>query len=681
MANRKPEFIRDKPHKKNGLAFSILHKALPIFLALIWIVICNQKLAYLFEYDFSLLGAPWFLMPNGTPFYYPWLLPILIIKHLTSGDKIIEAIIFEISMQAVIGIFVCVLIYFILSLTRSVLNKYSPVYGTARWGNKNDLKKYGLLLEDGGVVIGETYDAQVDFNITTDGSVKLSLKKPSTLVQHSGKTSSILFAPSRSGKGVSSVIPTFLNWPGSIITFDPKGENFNLTSGFRSLFSTIYRFSPASKDGNTLRFNIMDEINDEKTAYKDANMIAHILVTPADGKIDGSQAHWIETAKELITGVILHVKCSDCKNKNLAGVLSFLSQAGNDEDKGAAFLNKMIKTKHCSPVIDVIVSDIARRALSKPDDERGSVISTAVSKLSIFQDPLVAYATSESDFCLNDFVVSDVPISWYLTVPFSEIDRLSFLVRLIITFVLTRFSSSETQFGEIKLKNHILFIIDEFPTLGAFPILETMMGILAGYGITFYLICQSFTQITKLYGDKNPILDHCRVITTYAMSDLASAEMISKMVGIESVENSNISNSGNRFDFGMNNLNVSEQTIQRNLINPDEVMHLPANEMLVIAQGAPATRCKKCVYYEDERFKDKVNLPGPKNREELLKECINTTKPDKNERQWFDIDPSSYLESVDEPIKVEPALKINLKQLNNSSKDENADKSIEGIVI
>jgi type IV secretory pathway TraG/TraD family ATPase VirD4 len=61
-------------------------------------------------------------------------------------------------------------------------------------------------------------------------------------------------------------------------------------------------------------------------------------------------------------------------------------------------------------------------------------------------------------------------------------------------------------------------------------------------------------------------------------------------------------------------------------MNADEIQHLPANQLLVFPQGAPAIIAKKNVYYSDLRYRDKINLPVPKNRKELLLECTGTTK-------------------------------------------------------
>jgi type IV secretion system protein VirD4 len=619
--DRVNEFRRDKPHKSGVFAFSLAHKIIPLVICLLSLVISTQFLADRLGYDSSILGYPWFILNNYYPVYYPFLMFPLIIRGIGTDDQILGKIIFDSTMILVIGIFIGVMVYFILSWARTAINRRQNIHGTSRWATVNDIKAIGLF-EDSGVVIGQQEDAKVDYAMV-NGSVKLSLRKPSKILRHSGQTSTIMFAPTRSGKGVSSVIPTCIDYPHSLITIDPKGENFNMTAGWRKKFSYVLRLSPVSKD--TLQFNILDELSEE-SAYRDASMIADILTSPADGKADSGSKHWTDTAKDLITGTILHVKFSDYQDKSLYGVLAFLSQAGggshaNEEDRGLALLDDMITTRHYSDEIHEIVCNVARRNRARPPDERGSVFSTAVTALQIFEDPLVRNCSSSSDFCLNDFKTGEYPLSLYITVPFPDLDRLSSFIRIIVTFILRKFSQDEVQFGAQKLRHPILFLIDEFPTLGTFTALETMMGILAGYGITFYLICQSPSQIYRLYGEHTTIFDHCKFIMTYAMSDPKGAEMFSKMTGVESVTFSNVSKSGSRYEAGMNHINISEQTQQRNLMNADEIQHLPANQLIIFPQGSPAIIAKKNVYYADPRYKDKVNLPVPQNRRELLLEC------------------------------------------------------------
>ena len=253
--------------------------------------------------------------------------------------------------------------------------------------------------------------------------------------------------------------------------------------------------------------------------------------------------------------------------------------ADGKEDFGAGICKQMIFGEHLGDLHPVIQS-IGNQQLARADRERSSVFSTAVRAVQTFKDPLIRRNTSESDFTLEDFADSANPISLYLTVPYSDIDRLSSLLRLLISFVIRRFAEGETRYGEVKLKNRILFLLDEFPILGSFPFLEKTMGLLTGYGMSFLVICQSLQQIIKLYGPNNSFLEHCKTWITYAPGDLNSAKTFSEVTGKESIWKKSISTSGSKFSVGLSHLNLSGNEVERNLINPDEIMRLPPTDLL-----------------------------------------------------------------------------------------------------
>ena len=168
-----------------------------------------------------------------------------------------------------------------------------------------------------------------------------------------------MVAPSRSGKGVSTVIPSLLSWPGSVIVFDPKAENWHITAGFRQCFSHTLRFSPVIKD--SVHFNILAEVRPGENAVRDAEIIADILTAPQDESAakGENQQHFIDTAKNLLTGAILHVLSSpEIRNKSLGGVLDFLSSSALDadgkEDFGAGICKQMIFGEHLGDLHPVI---------------------------------------------------------------------------------------------------------------------------------------------------------------------------------------------------------------------------------------------------------------------------------------------------------------------------------------
>jgi type IV secretion system protein VirD4 len=178
--------------------------------------------------------------------------------------------------------------------------------------------------------------------------------------------------------------------------------------------------------------------------------------------------------------------------------------------------------------------------------------------------------------------------------------------KLLINFILNKFSRGEATYGELKLKNRILFLLDEFPVLGAFPFLSKTLGILAGYGINFYIVVQALNQIVDLYGQHHTFLDNCKTVCVYAPGKIEDAKAFTEIIGKESVVKESLSTSGSRYAVALNNLNASSQEVARDLMNPDELMKLPPTEALILNQGMPPYIAKKVVYYQDKRFRDKA---------------------------------------------------------------------------
>ena len=153
------------------------------------------------------------------------------------------------------------------------------------------------------------------------------------LMLHNGVEHILLVAPTRSGKGVNTIIPTGLVWRHSIFFFDVKEELWQATAGYRQkvLGQKVMKFAPLVNDGSSARWNPLAEIN-FRTAEEisDVAMIVGIMVKPDGEKSGGGDsAFWDNSAAALITGVIMHLMYKHYK-ENLrlpcpTDIMSFLS--------------------------------------------------------------------------------------------------------------------------------------------------------------------------------------------------------------------------------------------------------------------------------------------------------------------------------------------------------------------
>lgn len=196
------------------------------------------------------------------------------------------------------------------------------------------------------------------------------------LMLHDGVEHILLMAPTRSGKGVCTIIPTGLTWKHSLFFFDPKGELWQLTSGYRKnvLKQKVLKFQPLCTDGSGARWNPLAEVN-YRTAEEisDIQMISSVMVRP-DGETKGDN-FWPDSAQALLNGIILHLLYKhDKENRPLpcpTDIMSFLSSPGMDTDE---LFTAMRDYPHITPEEFLELPVIDEKTGQQLKDENGIVI-------------------------------------------------------------------------------------------------------------------------------------------------------------------------------------------------------------------------------------------------------------------------------------------------------------------
>lgn len=494
----------------------------------------------------------------------------------------------------------------IMAIRRTRVQKNHGTYGTSKWASTNDLKEAGLFSSKG-VFLAQTNDAEFKKKVDEEGEVKLIQKKNGTsFIRHNGPEHVIAVAPTRKGKGVGMVIPTLLTWMESVLIYDIKKENWEITSGWRSHFSHCLKFEPT--DLSSIHYNPIYEIRKGLNEVRDVQNIADILVDP-EGSTE-KRDHWEKTGHSLLVGAILHVLYAE-KNKSLNGVANFLS---NPDETIEQTILKMVKTKHLGDKVHPVIASIGRELFNKSANELSGVISTTMGFLSLYRDPIIAQNTSKSDFAISDLMNSDKPVSLYLVIPPSDAERLKPLIRLMLNQIGRRLTETMESNGERVtglFKHKCLFMLDEFPALGRLSFFESELAYMAGYGIKAFLIVQSLNQLDKAYGPNNSILDNCHVRVMYGASDERAAERISKLLGETTEVRRQMNFTGSRLAPWLSHVMESEQESARALLTVGEVLQLPSDEALVLVGEMSPYRAKKVTYYQDSRFKGRAFLKTP----------------------------------------------------------------------
>lgn len=256
----------------------------------------------------------------GTVVYYPFEFLYLLAKYndqapfLLKTGKIIAGGGFLASI-----LFVLILLFW--------KKKQLTSSGSARWATADEIREKGLLspvdpVKDG-VIVG-AWDTGMDYEkrlAVAEWLGKLFHKDKFSILSHipgkreyivdNAPTHILMCAPSRSGKGIGVVIPTFASWQGSMVVADPKRENLNETGAYRKyvMGHNVIEFAPA--DGRpTSRWNPLNEIRwGSANEGRDVSNLVSILVGEGSG---GNDQYWLDNAKDLITGVVTHLKYVHC---------------------------------------------------------------------------------------------------------------------------------------------------------------------------------------------------------------------------------------------------------------------------------------------------------------------------------------------------------------------------------
>ena len=503
----------------------------------------------------------------------------------------------------------------------------SKLHGTAHWASEKEVKATGLLGNVDGVYVGAIKDK----------------KGRQRYLRDNGPAHVLCFAPTRSGKGVGLVLPTLLSWRYSTVVSDLKGELWQLTAGWRKKHAnnTVLRFEPGAARG-CARWNPLDEVR--LGTPEETGDIRNLTETIIDPKGEGLKDFWVQSAANLLEAIITHVLYKRLRQgtpANMQAIAFYLNDPDNPTVKQADKFTEMVEyAHHPDGTSHRLVASIGKAMLAKPDNERGSVVSTMDSVLGIYRDPVTARNTEKSDFRILDIMNRDKPVSLFLITTPDNKDRLCPLLRLLINMMVKKLAAKvDYKDGRTVMahKHRLLMMLDEFPSFGKLQPIADGLAFIAGYGIKCYIISQDTVQFDSVYGDKNSILSNCHIQVMFPPNRLETAKYISQMLGEATVVERQYSVSGKRAGMFHDQVSESIKTDKRPLLTPDEVMALSGpkknaagdilepGEMIIRVAGAPPIRGRQPLYFMDDAFLARAKLPAPEDTDRIGIELTQKT--------------------------------------------------------
>nr|WP_275592589.1 type IV secretory system conjugative DNA transfer family protein [Aquamicrobium sp. NLF2-7] len=446
-------------------------------------------------------------------------------------------------------------------------------HGSARFATKKEVAP--LTRADTGLLIGR------------DG---LSKK----LLRYDGPAHLLTMAPTRTGKGVGTIIPNLLTADRSVICIDPKGENAKIAGRAREKFGPVYVLDPFGVTGlPSAAFNPLDQLDPAGLDIaEDASTLADALVFDEPGM--AGEAHWNEEAKALIGGLILYIAAVEPRDRrNLATLRENLTLA---PEAFAALLKDM----QASTAASGLIARAANRHLGKSDREAAGVLSAAQRHTHFLDSPRMTAVLGRSDFRFADLKRRNVSI--FLVLPPDRLSAYSRWLRLLVSQSLTDMARDPQ-----KPAVPVLYLLDEFAALGHLAPVERAMGLMAGYGVQLWPILQDVHQLRATYGQRaGTFLSNAGVLQVFGVNDHDSARLVSDLLGQETVVFQTMSRA---LDADKSGISYGEQHVGRPLMTSDEVRNLPEGVELLFLAGQRPIVAGKLRYYADPEFKGFFDAP------------------------------------------------------------------------
>lgn len=459
-----------------------------------------------------------------------------------------------------------------------------PLHGAARFANTAEIRKAGLLDPKGGL----------------DKTILVG-KKNGRYLTYGGYQFVILAAPTRSGKGVGIVVPNCLNYSDSLVVLDIKGENFDITSGFRAKHGQkVYLFAPFDEAGVTHRYNPLEYISDDPAQrLGDIDAIGTALYSGGNQ----NDKFWSENAKDLFRGLCLFVLERKDLPKTFGEILRQASGKGKPlKEYIFEELKKAQDTGH--PFSNACI-DCLNRVLSNSENTLAGIVATFGTPLLIFQNPRVDLATSANDFDLRE--VRRERMSIYFKMPPNKLKEGSVLVNLFFDQLLnlnTRVLPSQDK----TLKHQCLVLLDEMTSIGKVAMIAQAVSYMAGYNMRLLTIIQNKSQLEDVYGKAGALtlLSNHALMVMYAPSPTvqSDAQEYSEMLGYETVKSRSRTSS-------MQSSSTSTSDQRRALMLPQEIRELGQTREIVSLENCKPILCDKIRYYEDPDFTCRAHLPPP----------------------------------------------------------------------
>jgi type IV secretion system protein VirD4 len=450
-------------------------------------------------------------------------------------------------------------------------NRRSTLHGDARFGTLPEARRVGLAARSG-IILGRL-----------NGQTLISNDPGHVLI----------VGPTRTGKGVSFVIPNGLAWPGSMVTLDIKSENLKSFGAARKAKGDeVFVFAPGSASSH--RYNPLDYVRPGPEMATDCANIASFLV--AAGSVENE---WTLAARKTVAALLGYVMTSIHfeKARHIPSAVRVIS-TGHD----IADVLKTIVATESDGSVPSWVLDALNQFVAIPDRTRGSVMFNVNNAFAPWDSPLICAATETSDFDIRD--LRRKRLSIFIGSPLADLESYRPLIRILFQ-----------QIHDVLMRNlpgadephQVLLLLDEFYTLGRMSSLASKIAVSAGYGFRMAIVLQNISQLDETYGKalRETLVAGAALKLFVAINDNETAKYVSEALGTYTATHTT-----KMMGAGLSQSRVSLGHMAAPLRRPQELTRMPKDKSILLVANARPFEIGKLYFFRDSQMRRLTEQTG-----------------------------------------------------------------------
>lgn len=448
-------------------------------------------------------------------------------------------------------------------------------YGKAEWQSRSDIKKAGMAarLRDLNAPIFAKLGGPRGNGLYVTG-------------QGEPQPHSLIIAPTRGGKGAGIVIPTLLTYLGSIVCVDIKGENYRHTARIRAAMGNeVFKIEPYNAEGKTHCFNPMELVIAARPRFRWAAASDLAACLLANKGASGS-SDWLGGCRLLFAAAALLAIERD--TPTISAIYDMFTEPDD--------LPKVLR-RLGNEALNPEAKRVFNQFSGYEDEQLSSYFSIMNDAgLGLWNDPLVRDVTSKSDFSITD--LRSNPASIYLVISQGQLARMAPLVRVLFQQIINQLSLSEPDVdaGEIY---SVLFVLDEFRSLGHMDSLLEAITAVGGHGGRLMIVIQNLANLYENYGrfGAETFISNSDIQVYMSPNDKETPEYLSSSIG--DYTRSQRSKSWKGGDLATS---YQERQEGARLIRPEEIKKLGREQVLILVRGMSPIKTNRVSYFKDRNL-------------------------------------------------------------------------------